>query len=64
LRAFYLRKQPTLTEVALKKYRVFISTLILLAMPFLSCAQTAKKKEAEPLLAATPQMLWQYDTGG
>ena len=48
----------------MKKYRVFISTLILLAMLSLTCAQTAKKKEAEPLLAAIPQPLWQYDTGG
>jgi hypothetical protein len=54
------------TEVALKKYRVFISALILLTVASLSCAQTAKKKkEAEPLLsAAIPQPLWTYDTGG
>jgi hypothetical protein len=48
----------------LKKYRAFISTLILLATLSLDCAQTAMKKEAEPILAAIPQPLWQYDTGG
>ncbi|MDQ3819350.1 MAG: hypothetical protein M3362_16965 [Acidobacteriota bacterium] len=48
----------------MKKYRGFISALILLALVSLSCAQTAKKKEAEPFLAAIPQLLWQYDTGG
>jgi hypothetical protein len=54
----------SLTEVAVKKYRFFTPTLILLAMASLSCAQTPKKKEAEPLSAAQPQPLWQYDTGG
>jgi hypothetical protein len=55
-----------LTEVTLKKYRVFISTLILLVVASPSCAQTGKKKkEAEALLsAAIPQPLWTYDTGG
>ncbi len=51
-------------EVAVKKCRFFISTLSLLAMASLNCAQTAKKKEAEPLFTARPQALWQYDTGG
>jgi hypothetical protein len=54
----------SLMEVAVKKCRVFISTLTLLAMASLSCAQTAKKKEAESPFAARPQPLWQYDTGG
>ena len=54
----------SLTEVAVKKYRVVISTLVLMAMVSLNCAQTAKKKEAEPLSAAQPQPLWQYNTGG
>ena len=48
----------------MKKCRVFISTLILLAMVSLNFAQTAKKKEVEPFLVAIPQPLWQYDTGG
>jgi hypothetical protein len=51
-------------EVAVETCRVFISILILLAMASLNCAQTAKKKESEPLFAARPQPLWQYDTGG
>jgi hypothetical protein len=50
-------------KVILKKYRVLISTLFLLAVASVSCAQTAKK-EAEPSFAATPQLLWKYDTGG
>ena len=54
----------SLREVAVKKHRSVISTLILLALVSLNCAQTAKKKEAEPSLAAMPQLLWQYDTGG
>ena len=54
----------SLTEVAVKKYRVFISTLILLATVSLNCAQTAMKKEAEPFFGAKPQPLWQYNTGG
>lgn len=54
----------SLTEVAMKKYRIFISTLILLSMASVNCAQTGKKKEAELLFAARPQPLWQYDTGG
>jgi hypothetical protein len=47
-----------------KKYLGVISALGLLALVSLNCAQTAKKKEAEPSLAAMPQLLWQYDTGG
>ena len=54
----------SLTEVAVKKYRGFISALVLLALVSLSCAQTAMKKEVEPFLSAVPQLLWQYDTGG
>jgi len=53
-----------LTEVAVKKHQSNISALILLAMLSLNCAQTAKKIEAEPFSADTPQLLWQYDTGG
>ena len=48
----------------MKKYRVFISAVVLLAIGSLGGAQTAQKKEAEPSLAAMPQPLWQYDTGG
>ncbi len=48
----------------MKKYRGFIYALVLLAMGSLSFAQTAKKKEAESFLAAIPQLLWQYNTGG
>ena len=54
----------SVTEVAVKKCRVFISTLILFSMVSLKGAQTAMKKEAEPFLAAIPQLLWQYNTGG
>jgi hypothetical protein len=54
----------SLAEVAVKKYRGFISALVLLALVSLNCAQTAKKKEAEPFLAAIPQLLWQYNTEG
>jgi len=53
-----------LRRVAVKKYRGVISALVILALISLSCAQTPKKKEAEPFLAAIPQLLWQYDTGG
>ena len=54
----------SLMEVAVKTYRGFISALVLLALLSLNCAQTAKKKEGEPFLAAIPQLLWQYNTGG
>lgn len=48
----------------MKKYQV-ISTLLLVAVASLNCAQIAKKKEAElsPSSAAVAQLLWQYDTG-
>jgi hypothetical protein len=50
-------------EVAVKKYLILISINILLATVSLNCAQS-KKKEPELFLAAIPQPLWQYDTGG
>jgi len=59
-----LRPSKSLTEAAVKKYRGFISVLVLLAMGSLGCAQTARKKGAEPSLAPVLQLLWQYDTGG
>lgn len=52
------------SDVAMKKYRIIISTLILSALVCLNCAQIAVKKKVGPPLAAIPQPLWQYDTGG
>lgn len=56
-----MRRNTLMVVLVLVTAACFINPPV---MPSPACAQTAKKKGAEPLLAATPQRLWQYDTGG
>jgi len=47
----------------MKKIRAFISTIVLVAIVSVSCAQTANK-EANPSASAEPQLRWKYESGG
>lgn len=48
----------------MKKNRGFISTLVLVAMASLSCAQTSNKKDTNLSASAGPELRWKYETGG
>jgi hypothetical protein len=48
----------------MKKNRGFFSTLMLVALASLGCAQTTQKKEANVSAAAGPELRWKYETGG
>ncbi len=48
----------------MKKNRAFISTVVLVAMVSVSCAQTTDKKAAKLSAAAGPELRWKYETGG
>ncbi len=47
----------------MKKPR-FISSIALVTMVTLGCAQTSDKKKANPSAAAGPELRWKYETGG
>jgi len=48
----------------MKKKRGFISTVVLVAIASVSCAQTSEKKEANLSATAGPELRWKYETGG
>jgi len=48
--------------VQMKLSRSLIPAVLLLTFVTSSCAQT--QQEREPVAAAPPQLIWQYDTGG
>ena len=48
----------------MKKYPLFISTIVLVAMASLSCAQTSDTKEGNASAAAGPELRWKYESGG
>lgn len=48
----------------MKNIRAFISTIILVAIVAVSCAQTANKKEAKLSASAGPELRWKYESGG
>jgi hypothetical protein len=48
----------------MKKNQGLISTLLLVAMVSLSCAQISEKKAANPPASAGPELRWKYEAGG
>lgn len=48
----------------MKKNRTFISTVFLVAMASLSCAQSSNKTAANLSVAFAPELRWKYETGG
>jgi hypothetical protein len=48
----------------MKKNRGFISTVVLIAIACVSCAQTSDTKEANLSAAAGPELRWKYEAGG
>ncbi|MBA3357761.1 MAG: hypothetical protein H0U18_17830 [Pyrinomonadaceae bacterium] len=48
----------------MKKNQGFISTVVLVVMASLSCAQSSEKKEGNLSAASGPELRWKYETGG
>ncbi len=48
----------------MKRYPHLFSTIVLVAMASLSCAQSSDKKEAKLSAAVGPELRWKYETGG
>lgn len=48
----------------MKKNRGLISTLVLVAMASVSCAESSNKKAANLPAGAGPELRWKYETGG
>jgi len=48
----------------MKKYPRFISSIVLMAMASLSCAQGSDKTAANLSAASGPELRWKYETGG
>lgn len=47
----------------MKKNRAFVSTIVLVVLASLSCAQSSDKTAANRS-AAAPELRWKYESGG
>lgn len=48
----------------MRKNRAFISTIVLVAMVSVSCAQSSDKTAANLSAASAPELRWKYESGG
>lgn len=48
----------------MKKNRAFISTIILVVLASLSCAQSSDRTAANHSAASGPELRWKYESGG
>jgi len=48
----------------MKKNRGFISTIILVGLASLNCAQSSDKPAVKPSGGSAPELRWRYESGG
>ena len=48
----------------MKKNRAFISTIVLVMLASLSCAQSSGQTAANRSAASGPELRWKYESGG